>query len=180
VVRERDGDRAGRRSSRDRRGGPASRALARPQSPPYNVRTLEADISRVVAAPRFAATVIGLFAAAALVMAFVGVYGVMTFAAGRRTHEIGVRLAMGATRAHVIALMLRDGVVVVAAGLALGGGAALLFARTLTGVLHEVTPVDPPTLIGMAAVLAAAALAASLLPACRATRIDPLQVLRES
>jgi predicted permease len=150
-----------------------------PQSPPYNIRTLDADVSAVVAGPRFSATVLGLFAAVAFVMACVGVYGVMSYAAGLRTREIGIRLAVGATRGQVLRLMLKDAVLVVAVGLACGLGAAFMLSRTLTGLLHDVTPADPLTLTAVASLLALSGLFASFLPARRATSIDPLQALRD-
>ena len=150
-----------------------------PQSPPYNVRTLDADVSKIVAGPRFSATVLGMFAGVAFLMACVGVYGVMAHVAGLRTREIGIRLAVGATRAQVVSLMLTESAVVVGLGLATGLAAAMLLTRTLTGLLHEVKPADPVTLAAVAALLAAAGFVASYLPAQRATRVDPLKALRE-
>jgi putative ABC transport system permease protein len=149
------------------------------QSPPYNIRVLEADVSKVVAGPRFSATVLGMFAGVALLMACVGVYGVMAYVAGLRTREVGIRLAVGATRAQVVSLMLKDSAVVVGLGLALGLAAAMLLTSTLTGLLHEVRPADPATLAAVTALLAAAGFTASYLPARRATRLDPLKALRE-
>lgn len=150
-----------------------------PQSPPYNVRALDQDVARVVAGPKFSATVLGLFAGVAFLMACVGVYGVMSYAAGLRTREVGIRVAVGATRGEVVLLMLRDSARVVAAGLAAGLIAALLLTRTLTGLLHEVTPADPVTLAIVAGLLGAAGVLASFVPARRASSIDPLQALRE-
>jgi putative ABC transport system permease protein len=150
-----------------------------PQSPPYNVRTLDADVSKVVAGPRFSATVLGMFAGVAFLMACVGVYGVMSYVAGLRTREIGIRLAVGATRAQVVSLMLKESAVVVGLGVALGLAAAMLLTRTLTGLLHEVRPADPMTLAAVAALLAAAGFVASYVPAERATLVDPLKALRE-
>ena len=149
------------------------------QSPPYNIRTLESDVSKVVAGPRFSATVLGLFAVVAFAMACVGVYGVMSYAAGLRTREIGIRLAVGATRGQVLRLMLKDGARVVVVGLACGLAAAFVLSRTLTGLLHDVTPADPLTLTAVASLLALSGLFASFLPARRATSIDPLQALRD-
>ena len=150
-----------------------------PQSPPYNVRALDRDVARVVAGPRFSATVLGLFAGVAFLMACVGVYGVMSYAAGLRTREVGIRIAVGATRTEVVRLMLRDSARVVMAGLAAGLIAAVLLTRTLTGLLHEVTPADPVTLAIVAGLLGAAAILASFVPARRASSIDPLRALRE-
>jgi putative ABC transport system permease protein len=150
-----------------------------PQSPPFNVRTLDADVSRIVAGPRFGATVLGMFAGIAFLMACVGVYGVMAYVAGLRTREIGIRLAVGATRGQVMSLMLKQSAVVIALGLAFGIAAAMLLTRTLTALLHEVKPADPMTLAAVAALLAAAGFVASYVPAQRATRVDPLTALRE-
>jgi predicted permease len=149
-----------------------------PQSPPYNVRVLEQDVARVVAGPRFSATVLGLFAGVAFLMACVGVYGVMSYAAGLRTREVGIRVAIGATRAEVVLLMLRDSTRVVMAGLAAGLVAALLLTRTLTGLLHDVTPADPLTLVLVAGLLGLAGMLAAFVPARRAASVDPLQALR--
>ena len=150
-----------------------------PQSPPYNVRALDRDVARVVAGPRFSATVLGVFAGVAFLMACVGVYGVMSYAAGLRTREVGIRVAVGASRGEVVLLMLRDSARVVMAGLAAGLVAAVLLTRTLTGLLHEVTPADPITLAIVAGLLGTAGLLASFVPARRAASIDPLQALRE-
>jgi putative ABC transport system permease protein len=150
-----------------------------PQSPPYNVRTLDADVSRVVAGPRFSATVLGMFAGVAFLMACVGVYGVMAYVAGLRTREIGIRMAVGATRTQVVALMLKESAVVVGLGLAIGLAATALLTRTLTGLLHEVKPADPVTLAAVAGLLAAAGFIASYIPAQRATLVDPLRALRD-
>jgi putative ABC transport system permease protein len=150
-----------------------------PQSPPYNVRPLSADASRVVAGPRFSAAVLSMFGLVAMVMATAGVYGVMAYAARLRTREIGVRLAVGASRGEIMRLMLRGSAVTIASGLAAGAAAALLLARTLTGLLHDVTPADGWTVAASATILGAAGLAASWLPARRAMRLDPLRALRD-
>jgi ABC-type antimicrobial peptide transport system permease subunit len=150
-----------------------------PETPPFNVRTLSSEVSGLVAGPRFSATLLAVFAAVALVLAAIGVYGVMAHAAGRRTREIGVRVALGATRSQVLRLMIRDGVVVVAGGLACGLIAAAWLAQVLTGLLHDVTPADPVALAAVAGLLSSAGLLASYLPARRATRISALDALRE-
>jgi putative ABC transport system permease protein len=147
--------------------------------PPFNVRTLSDEVGGLVAAPRFSATLLGLFAAIAVVLAAVGVYGVMTYAAGQRTREIGVRIALGATRAAVLRLMLRDGLLVVGAGLVAGLAAAIVLSRALTGLLYDVSPADPLALASVAAVLASIGMAAAYIPARRATRISPLEALRD-
>ena len=150
-----------------------------PQSPPFNVRALHADADKVVAGPRFSAAVLSMFAFVALAMACLGVYGVMAYATRLRTREIGVRVAIGATRGEILALMMKHGAGIVGVGIAVGLVAAIGLARVLTGLLHEVTPADTPTLVIVALVLGLSGLAATLLPSIRATRIDALRALRE-
>jgi predicted permease len=150
-----------------------------PELPPYNVRTLGEELSRLAAAPRFSATLLAVFGGAALALAAIGVYGVMSHAVRQRTRELGVRIALGATKTQVLWLVLRDGTLVVAGGLLSGLLASAWLSRSLTGLLHEVTPGDPPTLVLVAILLGAAGLLASYLPARRATRVNPIEVLRE-
>jgi putative ABC transport system permease protein len=149
------------------------------EMPPFNVRRLDDEVSRLVAGPRFSATAVGGFALVALVMATVGVYGVMAYAIAQRTHEIGVRMAVGATRRQIAALIMRSAGFVVSGGLAIGLLAAAWLARALTGLLYEVTPADPATLGLVAVVLAASGLSAAYVPARRAARVDVLTTLRE-
>ena len=158
------------------------RAIVRSLDPElalFNVRTLDAEVARLVAGPRFSATVLGLFAAVALVMAGVGVYGVATYATGRRTREIGVRVALGATRGQILRMILRDGVLMIAAGLVGGLVASAWLSQILTGLLHEVAPTDPVTLGAVAILLSLIGLGAVYLPAHRAARLSPLAALRE-
>jgi predicted lysophospholipase L1 biosynthesis ABC-type transport system permease subunit len=150
-----------------------------PEMPPSGVRTLEDEVSSLVAGPRFSATVLALFAVVALVMAAVGVYGVMAYSAGQRTREIGVRIALGATRRQVLWLMLTDGVVIVGAGLGAGLVLAVWLAKGLTGLLHEVAPADPVALASVALLLSVTGIAAAYVPARRATRVSVLTALRE-
>lgn len=147
-------------------------------TPPFNVRTLDEEVSRLVAGPRFSASVLGVFAAIALVLAAVGVYGVMSYLSGLRTREIGVRIALGATRASVLGLVLGDGLVVTASGVLLGLIASMWMTQTLTGMLHEVQPTDPAALAVVAALLSIVALVAAYLPARRATRVNAVEALR--
>lgn len=145
----------------------------------FNVRSLSAEVASLSAGPRFTASILSLFAAVALVMATVGVYGVMSYSTSQRIREIGIRVALGATRAQVMRLMLRDGVWVVSAGLLAGLVGAVWSTRTLTGLLHDVTPADPWSILAVLALLGAAGLMASYIPARRATRISVLAALRE-
>jgi putative ABC transport system permease protein len=149
-----------------------------PEMAVFNVRTLDREVAGLVAGPRFSATALGLFALVALVMAAVGVYGVMAYSAGQRTKEIGVHMALGATPAQVLRVIIRDGLLVVATGLAAGLVAAMWLARSLTGLLYEVTPADPIALVSVAVLLSAIGLVAVLIPARRATRVSALAALR--
>ncbi len=144
----------------------------------FNARTLDHEVAGLVAGPRFSATALGLFAVVALVMAAMGVYGVMAYSAGQRTREIGVRMALGATPSQVLRVIVRDGVLVVATGLGAGLVAAIWLARSLTGLLHEITPADPVSLVSVALLLSAIGVVAVLIPARRATRVSALTALR--
>ena len=134
--------------------------------------------SNSVAQRRFYAVIIGTFAAVAALLAAIGVYGVLAYAVAQRTQEIGVRVALGARRAQVMALVLRRGLILAAMGVVIGLASALAGARYLQGMLYGVTPLDPVTfaLVGIAFMLVAAL--ASYLPARRATLIDPIVALR--
>jgi predicted permease len=146
---------------------------------PVKFTTLEARIAANVAAPRFRTVLIGIFAVLALSLAMAGVYGVMAYTVGRRSGEIGVRMALGASTGDVLRLILRQGLAVSATGLAIGVAGALAATRALSNMMFGVKPTDPLTYIGVIVLLAMAALAASYFPARRATRIDPLAALRE-
>jgi putative ABC transport system permease protein len=147
--------------------------------PLFNVRTLDDEVAELVAGPRFTATVLGLFALVALVMAAIGVYGVMAYSASRRAREVGIRIALGATRGQVLWLMVRDGVLVVGAGLVAGLIIAMWLVRSLTGVLHDIGPANPSAIAAVAGLLGVTGLAAAYLPARRATRVSVLAALRE-
>jgi putative ABC transport system permease protein len=149
-----------------------------PDVPVYDVRTLEAALAEDVAPRRTSAALLGVFACAALLLAAVGVYGVASYVAQLRTREIGIRLALGATAGDVLRLTLRQGVLLTAAGLAAGVAASLALTGVLRALLFGVGARDLATFAVVTAVLAAAALAASWLPARRAARTDPLTVLR--
>jgi predicted permease len=140
--------------------------------------TLTAAIDRALARPRFQSALLGSFAALALVLAAAGIYGVMSYAVARRTREIGLRLTLGAQRGDVLRLILRQALGRLAIGGALGLAGAWLAAQALTTMLYGVRPSDPLTFAIVPAVLAATALAASYLPARRASRVDPMVALR--
>jgi predicted permease len=140
-------------------------------------RTLRAIAEESAAVTRLATRLLGGFAAIAVLLAAVGVYGVMAYRVRRRTREPGTRLALGATPAAITWLVLRQAVSIVAIGLTAGTAAALASARTLSSLLFEVAPSDPAVLAAAAAVLGLVSVAASCLPARRAARVDPVAVL---
>ena len=140
--------------------------------------TLDDIVDLSVAQRRFQLALVMLFAAAALLLAAVGVYGVVSQAVAQRTNEIGIRLALGATRGDVCRLVANHGLIPVAGGLATGLGGAVAASRLLSGLLFGVAAIDPPTFAAVAVVLLAAASAACGIPAIRAVRIDPLVALR--
>ncbi len=127
---------------------------------------------------RLFANVFAALGLLALGLASVGLYGVTAFAVSRRTRELGIRMALGARAATVVGMVARQAALQVAFGLAAGLGAAAVTARVIGGLLFEVRPVDPPVYLVVAAVLAAAGILASIVPARRATRVDPLIALR--
>jgi putative ABC transport system permease protein len=127
---------------------------------------------------RFPTLLVGVFAALALLLAMVGVYGVIAYSVGQRVQELGVRLALGAQRGQVQWLVVRQGLTVALLGITLGGCAAFALAKLLQSQLFEVSPADPTVLLGGSAVLLAVALLASWLPARRASRVDPAAALR--
>jgi ABC-type antimicrobial peptide transport system permease subunit len=123
--------------------------------------------------------VLSVFAALALLLAAVGVHGVLSYNVARRTREIGIRMALGAEAASVVALVVKQGFRLTLLGLVLGLAGALLFARALARLLFGVTSSDPATLLAVLAVIGGVALLASYLPARRAVRVDPLTALRQ-
>ncbi|MFW6078277.1 MAG: ADOP family duplicated permease [Gemmatimonadota bacterium] len=146
--------------------------------PVAEVRRLDDVVDEALAEPRFTATLLGAFALLALGLAAVGLYGVISFMAARRTREIGLRVALGARRGDVLRLVLGEGVVLTASGILLGVLGALGLTRLLAGMLYGVSATDPVTFMTVAALLGAVAFAASYLPARRAARTDPMRVLR--
>ena len=135
-------------------------------------------LSAAVAQPRFAAAVLTAFSALALVLAATGLYGVLTYNLSQRRREMGIRVALGATRAGILRLVLREGLAITAAGLVLGIGAAWGVTRVMRSLLFGVTPTDPASFVIAPLALLAVALIACLLPARRASVVDPAEVLR--
>ena len=143
------------------------------------VETMEQVVSASVGQPRFRTILLAAFSVLALVIASVGIYGVMNYLVSQRIREFGIRVAIGATAADVLGLVLRQSAVLIAAGVGLGLLGAAVFARLITGLLYGVGALDPLTLASVSLVLSGVALLASYLPAQRATRVDPLTALRE-
>jgi putative ABC transport system permease protein len=144
----------------------------------FDVRTLEDRVSGSVAAPRSAGLLLGLFAGLAVVLAAAGVYGVLAFTVAQRTREIGIRMAIGASARSVRWWVLRRALGLGGIGILAGLGGALLLGHSLERLLYGVAPSDPPTALAAAAMLSAVTVAAALLPANRATRVDPQEALR--
>ena len=146
--------------------------------PLYAVRTMEQIISRSLARRRFAMLVLIVFAATALLLAAVGIYGVMSYAVARRRHELGVRATLGASRREIVGLVLRQCFTMAVIGLVCGMAATLALARFMAGLLYGVGPADPATLAAVALLLGGVALLACYIPARRATAVNPMTALR--
>lgn len=144
----------------------------------WRAQTLEELLGTSVAPRRFNMLLLGIFAGVALVLAAVGLYGVMSYSVSWRTHEIGVRMALGAKRSDVLRLVVRQGMTMTLIGLALGLAGAFFMSRLLIGLLYGVSPTDPLTFTAVSIMLLTVALLACLIPARRATRIDPIVALR--
>jgi putative ABC transport system permease protein len=160
---------------------PAARsaiAAIDPAQSVYDVETLEHALADSIAPRRFHLLLLGIFASVALVLAIVGIYGVMAYAVAQRSHEIGVRMALGAQRGEVVGMMVRQGMLVAACGMAVGVVAALALTRVMATLLFDVRPTDPATFAAVCGILAAAALLACCAPALRAARVDPTIALR--
>jgi putative ABC transport system permease protein len=149
------------------------------QMPISNVRTMESWVSNGASQPRLNAMLLATFAAVALAIAALGVYGVLAYSVTQRTREIGLRMALGAPRAAVVRLIVGEGMTVGIAGVGAGLVAALALSRALAGLVFGVPVNDPPTFVGVTAVLITVALAACSLPARRASRVEPIIALRQ-
>ena len=148
------------------------------QIPVSDVYAMDELIAVSLAQQRFNMLLLGLFAALALILAAVGIYGAMAYAVNQRTHEIGIRTALGAQRRDVLRLVMRDGAKIALFGIASGIAGALALTRLMASLLFEVKPTDPATFAGVAILLALVALAACYIPARRAMRVDPMVALR--
>jgi len=151
---------------------------ADPDQPTYGVRTLDYLVRTATASRRFTTQLLGGFAALALALAAVGIYGVMAFIVGQRTREIGIRMALGARPTSVVVLVLRQALLLAACGVVIGGIAASALSRVLSRMLFEVRPTDPLTYGTIAALLAVTAGLAAWWPAHKASAVDPIEALR--
>ena len=160
--------------------GAARRTLAEIDKgqPIASIQTVEDVLSLSVAQPRLYSALLAIFSGVALLLAAVGIYGVMAFAVGQRTHEMGVRMALGARASAVQGMVLKEGLRLALGGVALGIAGAFALTRVLAKLLHGIAPTDPATFAGAALLLIAVAAAACYLPARRATRVDPMMALR--
>jgi putative ABC transport system permease protein len=149
-----------------------------PTLPVANVRPMNEVVATALATPRLTGFLLGTFAAIALALAAVGIYGVLAYLVSQRTQEIGIRLAIGADRSQVLGMILRQGMTLAIGGIAVGIAAAFVLTRLMQSLLYEVTPTDPMTFFIVAAVLFVVSLVASYLPAWRATKVSPLMALR--
>jgi len=147
--------------------------------PVASVRTMDELLADSVARSRFNALLLAIFGVVALVIAVVGVYGVVAYMVAQRTQEIGIRMALGAARADVVRMVMRGGMIPTLAGVALGLVAALGFTQLMSSLLFGVSATDPATFATIGGALVVAALLATLLPALRAATLDPMQALRD-
>ena len=146
--------------------------------PLSHLGSLEDRVSGAVAEPRFSMLMLGIFAGIALLLAAIGIYGVISYSVAQRTHELGVRIALGARRVDVVGMVVRQVLTMTGLGIVIGGGAALMAGSLLAKLLFGIRSSDPVTFVAVALVLTAVALVAAALPAWRAARLDPVTALR--
>jgi ABC-type antimicrobial peptide transport system permease subunit len=162
--------------------GPVRRALgeADPGIVTYEINTMSALVARETSQRRFTSWLMGIFGVTALLLAMIGIYGVMAYTVTQRTQEIGIRMALGAARGDVLRLITLSGLGLVGSGLAVGLTAALALTGWIESLLYGVRPSDPVTLASAGLILMVVALFASFLPALRAARIAPAKALRDA
>jgi len=149
-----------------------------PEQPVYDVRPLDEVVERSLSPQWLNMSLLTLFASVALVLATVGVYGVLSYSVGLRTREIGIRMALGSRRSEVICMVLRHGALLAGVGIVIGVSGALLLSRILATLVYQVTPRDILSFISAPLALLIVALAASYVPARRAAAVDPMSILR--
>lgn len=145
---------------------------------PAKISTLDARVDRLRARPRFDAVLTGLFAALGLLLAAIGLFGLVSYSVARRTHEIGIRMALGAEKGDVLTMVLGQGLRLALIGVAIGIAGALALTRFIVSLLYGVTPTDPLTFVAVSLILISVALAACFIPARRAAKVDPMVALR--
>ncbi|HLJ41841.1 MAG TPA: FtsX-like permease family protein, partial [Candidatus Acidoferrales bacterium] len=148
------------------------------QLPVSDVQMMEDLMVESLATQRFNMLLLGLFAVLALILAAVGIYGLISYGISQRTHEIGIRIALGAQRGAVLRMVMGEGAKLVFLGIAIGSAGAFALTRLMASLLFEVKPTDPSTFAGVAILLAIVALAACYIPARRAMKVDPMVALR--
>ncbi len=149
-----------------------------PEQPVFDVKTMDERIADATSGTRFNATLLGFFGFVALALAAVGVYGVIAYSVAERTHEIGIRVALGASRGDVAGMVMSQGLVMTVVGLVFGLAGAWFVTRYMTSLLYGIAPRDPVTFGVAAGMLAGVALVACYLPARRAMGVDPMVALR--
>jgi putative ABC transport system permease protein len=149
-----------------------------PEQPVADVRTMQQVIAKSIARPKFNTLLLTVFAGVALLLASVGLYGVMNYSATQRIHEVGIRMALGATRADIMRLVVGNGMMLTFIGIGIGILASWALTRVMATLLFGITATDLPTFIAVSGVLAAVALIANYLPARKATRVNPVIALR--
>jgi putative ABC transport system permease protein len=149
-----------------------------PTAPLYEVRPMDDYLALDLGRARFQTALLGFFAGVALLLTAVGLYGVIAFAVAQRTHEIGIRVALGASRSDVLRMVLTRGIALTLAGIAIGVFSAAALSRLVQSLLYETPPLEPLTYCVVCAILSSVALLASYVPARRAMRVDPMVALR--
>jgi putative ABC transport system permease protein len=149
-----------------------------PDQPVADIRTLDTVVAKSIARPRFNALLLAIFAGVALVLASVGIYGVMNYSATQRTQEIGIRMALGAKPGDILRLVVGHGMKLTLAGIVIGVIASLALTRVMANLLFGITATDLPTFAAVCVVLTTVALIANYIPARRATRLNPVNALR--
>jgi ABC-type antimicrobial peptide transport system permease subunit len=150
-----------------------------PTLPVVRLRTMDEVFAESVSRPRFLAQLLGFFAGLALLLAAIGTYGILSYSVSERRKEIGIHMALGATRSTVLAMVFRQGVKMTVVGLVVGFAGSLALTRFLQTQLFNVKPTDPGTFVAVMAFISGIAALACYLPASRATRVDPMVVLRD-